>query len=111
VAGTANSTSAASRTVVAVPKSTTAPRISGKATLGRRLSAVHGKWTWAPTKFRYQWLRCSASGGRCVAIKKATRATYRVASKDAGHRLRLRVTATNAAGARSASSRPTARVR
>jgi hypothetical protein len=110
VAGTASSTSAATRKVVAVPRSKSAPRISGKATVGRRLSAVHGKWTWTPAKFRYQWLRCSPSGGRCVAIKKATRATYRVAKKDAGHRLRLRVTATNAAGARSAKSRPTIRV-
>jgi hypothetical protein len=109
VAGTASSTSAASHKVVAVPKSTSAPRISGNATVGHRLAAGRGKWTWTPTKFRYQWLRCSASGGRCVAIKKASRATYRVAKKDAGHRLRLRVTATNAAGARSANSRPTAR--
>ena len=111
VAGTASSTSAASRRVVAVPRSPSVPRISGKATVGHRLSAGRGKWTWTPRKFGYQWLRCSVSGGRCVAIKKATRATYRVASKDAGHRLRLRVTATNAAGARSANSRPTARVR
>jgi hypothetical protein len=110
VAGTASSTSAASHKVVAVPKSTKAPRISGKATVGHRLAAGRGKWTWTPTKFRYQWLRCSASGGRCVAIKKASRATYRVAKKDARHRLRLRVTATNAAGGRSANSRPTARV-
>jgi hypothetical protein len=111
VAGTASSTSAASHEVVAIPKSTSAPRISGKAKVGHRLAAGRGKWTWTPTKFRYQWLRCSARGGRCVAIKKATRATYRVAKKDARHRLRLRVTATNAAGARSATSRATARVR
>ena len=100
VAGTASSTSAASRWVVALPKSPRAPRISGKATVGHRLSADRGKWTWTPKNFRYQWLRCSASGARCVAIKKASRATYRVAKKDAGHRLRLRVTATNAAGGR-----------
>jgi hypothetical protein len=111
VAGTASSTSAASHKVVAIPKLTSAPRISGKARVVHRLAAGRGKWTWTPTKFRYQWLRCSASGGRCAAIKKATRATYRVAKKDAGHRLRLRVTATNAAGSRSATSRTTARVR
>jgi hypothetical protein len=111
VAGTASSTSAASHQVVAVPRSRNAPRISGKAAVGHRLAAGRGRWTWTPTKFRYQWLRCSASGGRCVAIKKASRATDRVAKKDAGHRLRLRVTATNAAGGRSASSRATARVR
>ncbi len=111
VAGTASSTSAASHEVVAVPRSRSAPRISGKTSVGHRLAAGRGKWTWTPTKFRYQWLRCSASGSRCVAIKKASRATYRLAKKDAGHRLRLRVTATNAAGGRSATSRSTARVR
>jgi hypothetical protein len=111
VAGSGSATSAASHNVVAVPRLRSAPRIKGRAAVGRRLSAVRGKWTWTPTKYGYKWLRCSASGGRCVAIKKATRATYRVTKKDAGHRLRLRVTATNAAGARTAGSRPTARVR
>jgi hypothetical protein len=110
VAGTTSATSAGSHKVVAVPRLTRAPRISGKAKVRRRLAAGHGTWTWTPTKYSYQWLRCSARGGRCVAIKKATRATYRVAKKDAGHRLRLHVTATNAAGARSAVSRATSRV-
>jgi hypothetical protein len=110
VAGTTSATSAGSHKVVAVPRLTRAPRISGKAKVRRRLAAGHGTWTWTPTKYSYQWLRCSASGSRCVAIKKATRATYRLAKKDAGHRLRLRVTATNAAGARSAVSRATRRV-
>jgi hypothetical protein len=104
VAGTASATSAGSHEVVAVPKSTSAPRISGKAAVGHRLRAGHGKWTWTPTTFGYQWLRCSASGGRCMAIKKAMRATYKVVRNDAGHRLRLRVTATNAAGSRTATS-------
>jgi hypothetical protein len=111
VAGAGSSTSAASHMIVARPGSASAPRISGKAKVGHRLAAGKGKWTWTPTSFHYRWLRCSASGRRCVAIKQATRATYRLAKRDAGHRLRLRVTATNAAGTRSASSRATARVR
>jgi hypothetical protein len=109
VAGKGNATSAASHQVVGFPRSTRKPRISGKAAIGHRLFAAHGTWAWTPT-FRYQWLRCAASGARCVAIKKATRAAYRTVEKDSGHRLRLRVTATNAAGTRTASSRPTARV-
>ena len=110
-AGTGSATSAATAVIVAVPAATAAPRIAGKAGVHKRLSARHGTWTWSPTGYRYQWLRCSAHGGRCAPIKKATHATYRVARKDAGHRLRLRVTATNAAGAHSASSRPTRLVR
>jgi hypothetical protein len=104
LAGTGSSTSAASHKIVAVPRSTSRPRISGKAAVGHRLKAVQGNWTWTPTKYRYQWLRCSSSGGRCIAVKKATRATYKVGKRDADHRLRLRVTATNVAGSRTATS-------
>jgi hypothetical protein len=111
VAGTASAASAATHTIVDLPKATTAPRISGKASVGRRLSAQQGTWSWTPVTYGYQWLRCSAGGGRCVPIKTAARPTYRVAKKDARHRLRLRITATNMAGATSAASRPTARVR
>lgn len=101
----------AGKLVTVAPTAISAPRISGKATVGRRLAAAHGGWRWSPTAFRYQWLRCSGSGAGCVPIRKATHAKYRVSRQDSGHRLRLRVTARNAAGARTASSRPTARVR
>jgi len=111
VAGTGSATSAASRKVVGIPRPKSAPRIEGRIAAGHRLTARRGTWTWAPETYRYQWLRCSANGGRCVAITKATRAVYRVGRKDAGHRLRLRVKATNVAGTRSALSRATKRVR
>jgi hypothetical protein len=109
-AGIVTIASAATPQIVATPTPTRAPRIAGKARVHKRLSANHGTWTWAPTAYRYQWLRCSRTGGRCTEIRKATHTTYRVTKRDAGHRLRLRVTATNAAGARSATSRPTGRV-
>jgi hypothetical protein len=111
VAGTGSATSGASQKVVAIPRSTKPPRIAGKAVVGHRLRAGHGMWAWTPVTYRYRWLRCSARGGRCVAIKRATRATYRLARVDAGHRLRLRVAATNIAGTRLALSGATARVR
>jgi hypothetical protein len=110
VAGTGSAASAATRQVVAVPQPTRAPRIAGTATQGHRLLARHGTWSWTPVSYGYQWLRCAAGGRRCIAIRKATHPTYRVTKKDAGHRLRLRVTATNAAGGKTATSRPTARV-
>jgi hypothetical protein len=110
VAGTGSATSAATAVVVTVPAVTGAPRIAGKARIGKRLSASPGTWTWSPTTYGYQWLRCSRAGGRCVAIRNATRTSYRITKRDAGHRLRLRVTATNAAGAGSATSHATQRV-
>jgi hypothetical protein len=110
-AGTTGATSAATAVVVDVPAASGAPRIVGNARVHKQLSAIHGTWTWSPTAYRYRWLRCSRSGGGCVAIKNATHVSYRVTQRDAGHRLRLRVTATNAAGSHSATSSPTARVR
>ena len=111
VNGQSPSAASAGKLVAVVPTAVAAPRISGQATVGGRLAARRGGWRWSPTAFRYQWLRCSGSGASCVPIRKATHAAYRVSPLDSGHRLRLRVTARNAAGARTASSRPTARVR
>ena len=95
---------------VAVPKSKKAPRISGRARVGRRLIAVKGSWSGPPKSFRYQWLRCNGHGGSCRKIAHAIHSTYRLTKTDAGHRLRVRVSAVNAAGAGAASSKPTARV-
>jgi hypothetical protein len=110
-AGTASSTSAASLKVVAVPALTGAPRISGKAKVGKRLSASHGSWSGSPAAYHVQWLRCSRSGGSCGPIKKATHGAYRLTRRDAGHRLRVRVTAVNVAGQKTATSRPSGLVR
>jgi len=109
-AGTASSTSAASAMVVAAPHTTSAPRISGRAKVGKRLTGIHGVWSGPPATYQYSWLRCAAHGNNCVPIKKATRTTYRITRKDAGHRLRLRVTAVNAAGRQTATSAATRRV-
>jgi hypothetical protein len=111
VNGPSRYVASAAKLVAVAPTAISVPRISGKPTVGMRLAAKHGGWRGSPAAFRYQWLRCSTAGGSCVPISRATRATYRVAKKDAGHRLRLRVTATNAAGTRTASSRPSATVR
>jgi hypothetical protein len=86
-----------------------APHISGRARIGKKLSGGHGTWNSAVT-FRYQWLRCNAHGGRCSSIPYATHLTYKLTSHDAGHRVRLRVTATNANGSTVAVSTASARV-
>jgi hypothetical protein len=95
---------------VGVPKSKRAPRISGRARVGRRLTAARGSWSGPPKSYRYQWLRCNGHGGSCRRISNATHVTYRLTKLDSGHRLRVRVSAVNAAGAGTASSKPTARV-
>jgi hypothetical protein len=110
-AGTTSASSAPSPVVVDVPRSTSRPRISGKRKVGRRLSASRGSWTWSPIGYRYQWLRCNAHGGSCRRIAGAGHSTYRLTHRDARHRLRVRVTAVNAAGSGAAISRPIRRVR
>ncbi|MCY1314491.1 hypothetical protein D9M70_651460 [compost metagenome] len=67
-----------------------APRITGKARVGKRLRAVAPVLTPAAAVLRYQWLRDDRP------IPRATGTSYRVAKKDRGHRLRVRVTGTRA---------------
>jgi hypothetical protein len=99
-----------SGTVIGVPASKKAPHISGLAHVGRRLSASKGSWSGPPKIYRFQWLRCNGSGRACVHIGSATHSSYRVTKRDARHRLRVRLTASDAAGAKAATSRATARV-
>jgi hypothetical protein len=95
--------------VLGVPAATRAPHVSGRARVGKKLAGSRGSWTYHAA-FRFQWLRCNARGGSCSSIGHATRSTYRPTQRDAGHRLRLRVTASNAAGSKRATSSPTAPV-
>jgi hypothetical protein len=95
--------------VIDVPVSTKAPHISGRAKVGKKLSGSHGSWTF-PSTYAYQWLRCNAHGGSCSTIRHATHSTYKLTSHDVGHRLRLRVAATNRAGSAVAVSAASTRV-
>ena len=99
----------------AVPTNTVEPRIEGQARVGERLTATRGTWTGNPTVYRYQWLSCSETGGGsdgsgCTALPEATNDDYVVRQRDAGRRLRVRVSATNADGITAATSNATARV-
>jgi hypothetical protein len=109
-AGTAAALSNHSAVVIGVPAARKAPHISGRAHVGKKLSGSRGSWKYAPTRYRYQWLRCNTRGGSCSSIRRATHSTYRLTSHDAGHRLKVRVTAINAAGRGTATSRATASV-
>lgn len=92
---------------VAPPVNTVPPAIAGTAQVGQTLTASPGTWTGAPTSFAYQWQRCDAAGANCVDIPGATAATYVVTAADVGFTLRVRVTASNAAGSAAATSPPT----
>jgi hypothetical protein len=93
---------------VGIPANTVRPAV----TVGSHsFSVSRGSWTQAPRRYTYRWLRCKAGGESCVAIRKATHAAYRLTKRDTGHRLRVRVTATNAAGKKTVTSALTRRVR
>jgi len=96
--------------VPAAPANTALPKIAGAAKVGKTLKALSGVWSNSP-ELTYRWLRCSSSGTTCHGITKATGRAYHPVQADAGHRVEVRVTATNAAGKASATSAPTAKVR
>src|SRR2546428_11541517 len=98
-------------TVAAAPPANTAPpSISGTPTVGQTLTASEGTWSNTPTSFAYQWLRCNAGGNNCADVANGTQKTYTLVGADAGHTMRVRVTATNADGSNAAQSAQTAAV-
>ncbi|PJJ48197.1 carboxypeptidase family protein [Mumia flava] len=78
-------TSRATGKVVGTLKSSK-PRIKGKAKKGRTLRAKAGSWGPGAVKLSYRWTR----NGK--AIKKATRAKYKVTKRDVGKKIRVSVT-------------------
>jgi hypothetical protein len=91
-----------------VPQIRTAPTITGTTTAGKTLTASKGRWSGSPTSYRYQWQRCSSSGGTCQAVTGATATTYVLGAADVGLTMRVVVTAANSSGSRAATSAPTA---
>ena len=90
------------------PRNRTTPTITGVAVVGTTLSAWHGRWANRPASYRYAWQSCNGAGASCVRVGGATRAKYRLGTRDVGHRLRVLVVASNRAGHDSARSKPTA---
>jgi len=101
---------AASATTQVAPVNTTPPTVTGTADVGKTLTAENGTWANTPTAFQYQWLRCAAAGESCANVPGATQKTYVLVVADAGHTMRVRVTAVNADGATNARSAQTALV-
>jgi len=105
--GSASSRSAATKAIGVRPAVVTDPTITGLPGVGRTLTAGPGTWSGStPMNFTYRWQRCDATGAACAPIDGADTRKYVLTGDDLGHRIRVVVTATNAAG--SASSRSTA---
>jgi hypothetical protein len=95
----------------AAPDNTEAPAVVGTEQDGQLLAAKDGEWAGTnPMTFTYQWQRCNAAGAGCADIGGATAKIYRAATADVGNRLRVQVTARNAAGSRTATSQPSSAV-
>ena len=90
----------------AVPANTAAPSISGTVAVGSTLQASSGSWKGRNISYSFQWKRCDSSGGNCSAITGATGSSYLIGSADAGHTLRVSVTASNKNGSATATSAP-----
>lgn len=80
------------------PGLSTRGSISGEAVEGQTLTLVAPRFTRDPTRVEHLWLRCDADGDACGSTGD-TAARYELSAADAGHRMRVRSVAFNAAGA------------
>ena len=109
---TASSAATYNAIYLAPPTNTSPPVINGPTMVGKTIKTSNGSWAGStPISFTYQWRRCDASGAACQAITGATASKYQLVSADAGHTMRVTVTATNSVGFSSATSAPSALVR
>ena len=101
-----------------IATNTSAPTISGTASVNGTLSGNRGSWSGYPAPtYTYQWLRCSTSGAAadalpsgCSTITGARSSTYKVTGLDYGKYLRLKVVGTNSLGADIKYSAATAKI-
>jgi hypothetical protein len=109
-AGSSTATSAETEIVNAAapavaPLSLSPPITSGTAQEGQTLAATPGTWTGTdPIGYAYQWHRCDSGGAGCADIAGATGTTYTLTAADVGTTIRVAVTASNSAGASTATS-------
>ena len=84
------------------------PVVRGAAAVRHRLHTSTGTWTSSPTRYRYQWLRCSSRGSSCARVLGATAQAYALKTADRGHKIRVKVWAHNATGWSRKSAKSTA---
>jgi hypothetical protein len=104
--------SAAPGAKAAAPVNEDEPAVSGAAVVGSTLTGTTGNWTGGVSTYGYQWVRCDSDGGlpdgsNCTVVSGATNPTYTLVAADAGKRMRIRVTATNADGSTTVASNAT----
>ena len=92
------------------PVSTAAPAISGTAQRTGLLTASQGSWTGNGNAYAAQWQRSNDGGATWTSIPGATAMTYTLGVGDEGTKVRAAITATNADGALTAISQPSATV-
>ena len=95
---TSAQTTAVTAAPPSVPANTAPPAVTGSTFEGQTLSGSTGSWSNSPTSYTRQWARCDSGGANCTDIAGATAATYLLVAADQGSTIRVRVTATNAAG-------------
>ncbi len=96
---------------VGPPLLSTPPTIAGAPVAGKVLAAVPGTWEGGkPIAFTYQWKLCDAAGVTCTAISGSTGESYRPASSDVGHSLKVVVTAASTGGTAAVTSAASAPV-
>lgn len=83
---TVSKTSAKTKAVAKGTLATVKPKITGTAKVGKKLTAVSGKWKPIPVTQKYQWLRSGK------AISKATKSKYVLVSADKGKKISIKVT-------------------
>lgn len=107
---TGSPASGARAAAVFAPVVDATPSLTGTAEAGRTLTASPGTWRRDTDDLDLRWLLCDDDGEQCAPLDGASGATLQLADAHVGRRLRVRVTATNAGGARTAVSAASARV-
>ncbi|HEX3511817.1 MAG TPA: hypothetical protein VHT27_12040, partial [Solirubrobacteraceae bacterium] len=105
-AGTATTTSPASKKIVAGPPvEVEAPSVEGLPIDGQTLKLNPGKWAGTqPYNLTYEWTRCNLLTEECSAIPGATGTTYQAGPLDVGNAFEVTVTASSGYGVASATS-------
>jgi len=98
--GTVYAATAATARIASLPRVSVAPGIIGEPAVGELLAVRGATWIAVPAAdSAYQWLRCTSTAeSSCTAIPLATGETYVPTLSDAARWIRVRETATNAAG-------------
>jgi photosystem II stability/assembly factor-like uncharacterized protein len=96
--GSATSLSLQTARVTGAPSVAKTPKVAGTARVGKRLRVTFTVFGFPTPKVTVRWLRCNARGAHCVTIRRATARTYKLASADKGHRVRVAVTLRNKLG-------------